>query len=100
MNELLEALAELAPAEPVRWPDAADLRAEVIAGALVASPAATRAYIETVAGCLDRAEDLDSLAGELYTAGAYCGGHGGGELAGLLFQLADTFEERTERDRR
>jgi hypothetical protein len=92
-NELLQALADLAPAQPVRWPDGPDLRAEVIANALLASPVATRQYVEVLGACLDRVEALDDLAAELYQAGAWFGGHGGGEVAGLLWQLADAIAD-------
>jgi hypothetical protein len=89
MNELLQALADLAPVKPVRWPDGPDLKAEVIAAALIASPTATRQFIDTLAACLDANNTLDDLAAGLYQAGAYMGQHGGEEVAGLLWQLAD-----------
>jgi AmiR/NasT family two-component response regulator len=73
----------------VRWPDPTDLRAEVVATALIASPVATRQYIEALKLALDRAHSSDELVGELYQAGVIAGQKRAAEAAGLLWSTAD-----------
>jgi hypothetical protein len=88
-NELLRALAEVPPVGPVRWPDGPDLRAEVMAAGLLASPAGGRTFAGVLRLALDRADTLAALAGELYAAGAYLGQHDEPEAAALVWDLAD-----------
>jgi hypothetical protein len=90
MNDLLLALLEVPPVDAaVRWPDPPDLRAQVIADALLASPTAARQYAAALRVALDRAGDIRELATELYRAGAVFGQHDASEAAGLLWQLGD-----------
>jgi hypothetical protein len=88
---------------PIRWPDPADLRAEVMANALIASPVASRQYIAALKLALDRAHTIDELITELYQAGVTFGQNGAGEAGGLLWALADaigdSLYERGEVDR-
>jgi hypothetical protein len=74
---------------PVRWPDPTDLRAEVMAAALIASPVATRQYVEGLKLALDRSSTIDELLDELYRAGIFfCQHQAGAEAGGLLLDLA------------
>jgi hypothetical protein len=68
----------------------------VIVAALVASPVATRQYVETLPVCLDRAQTLKALIAMLYQAGAYMGSHGGAEVVGLLWQLTKTYTGKVD----
>jgi hypothetical protein len=90
MNPLLQALLEVEPVDAaVRWPDPPDLRAQVIADALLASPVAARQYAAVLRVALDRADHIGELVTELYRAGAAAGQHDASEAGGLLWGLAD-----------
>jgi hypothetical protein len=78
MNELLEVLADLAPAEPIRWPDPIDATDELTAIAVIASPTSARQFVAMVRVVLEHAESLDDVARLLFEAGAYAGGRGAG----------------------
>jgi hypothetical protein len=73
---------------PIRWPDPGDLRSEVLAGALIASPVATRQYIGGLKLALDRSATIDQLLDELYRAGIHFAQHHAAEAGGLLLDLA------------
>jgi hypothetical protein len=81
-------LPEIAQGVPVRWPDPTDLRAEVMAAALIASPVATRQYVEGLKLALDRSSTIDELLDELYRAGICFAQHHASEAGGLLLDLA------------
>jgi hypothetical protein len=59
-----------------------------MADALIASPVATRQYIDGLKAALDQAATTDELVGQLYATGARLGQHGAVEAAGLLWSLA------------
>jgi hypothetical protein len=86
-----ELLADL-PA--VRWPDPVALEDELVAAVLLAEPRAAAQYLEVVRLVVEQAESLDDAVRHLYEAGAYCGGHGGPEVAGMLWDLAGALSQR------
>jgi hypothetical protein len=98
MNELLQALRDLPPVEqPIRWPDPIAAEDELTAIALVASPQAARAFAAMVRVVLEHADSLDDVARLLYEAGAYAGGRGAAEVAGMCWDAADAVRAEVER---
>jgi hypothetical protein len=64
-----------------------------MANALIASPVATRQYIQALKVALDVARTSDELVTELYHAGVTFGQNGAPEAAGLLWSLADAVRD-------
>jgi hypothetical protein len=96
MTELLEVLADLAPAGPIRWPDPIGAEDELTAIAVVASPEAARCFAAMMRVVLEHAESLEDVARLAYEAGAYAGGRGAGEVAAMLWDAADAVRAEVE----
>jgi hypothetical protein len=87
----------LAGLPPIRWPDPADPAAELIAAVLLASPVAADQFLATRAVVFEHARSLHDRVRLLFEAGAYCGGRGAPEVAGLLWDEADRVRAEVER---
>jgi hypothetical protein len=65
-----------------------------MADALIASPVATRQYLDGLRTALDRAGDsLDQLVTELVRVAVHLGQHRSPEPAGLLLSLSDAVRD-------
>jgi hypothetical protein len=78
---------------PVVWPAPTDLSAEVMANALLATPVASRQYVRGLERALNESTTTDELITALYETGAYFGGHGAPEAAGLLWDTAAAVQD-------
>jgi hypothetical protein len=80
----------------IRWPDPGDLRSEALAPALIASPSATRLYIDLLKAVLDNCDTCEQTVTELYRAAVIAGqsrNADGPEVAGYLAALADALRD-------
>jgi hypothetical protein len=65
--------------------------------AVIASPAAIPPFVALAGAALDEACCLDDAARLLLEAGAYTGQHGDGEVAAMLWDLADAISGEVDR---